>query len=462
MQHKNNSERFEALDALRGVSILLMVLSSSIAFGGILPAWMYHAQEPPPTHIFNPDLPGISWVDLVFPFFLFSMGMAIPLSLHKRIEQKGNFQTVISILQRFIFLAFFAIFTNYARAWVMQKEPQKIEHFISIGCFVILFLIYNNWEKFFSKTIARILKYSGIFLGIAFLMFYPFYNGFHPDNSDIIILLLANMALFGGLIWMFTRKNFLLRIGVLPFIVAVFFAADVNGSWNHILYYATPAEWLYKFYFLKYLFIIIPGTLAGDWLLNKEQINLSHTRKSNGIALISFITIVLNVWMLFSRHLVINLFLTILLSVLLLYLIQKNSINIFLKKIIQSGIYLLLLGLFFEAWQGGIKKDFSTYSYYFVTTGLAFLFLSCLLIIEKNKIFKSSVRYFSAIGKNPMIAYTAGNLFLIPFLKLTGLYTLLDGLHHNAFQGFLRGVIFTGIVSLITIFFTNKKVFWKT
>ncbi|MBP1593213.1 MAG: hypothetical protein H6Q12_231, partial [Bacteroidetes bacterium] len=64
------NKRAYALDALRGYAIISMVLSGAIVFG-ILPGWMYHAQEQPPTHVFNPDLPGITWVDLVFPFFLF-------------------------------------------------------------------------------------------------------------------------------------------------------------------------------------------------------------------------------------------------------------------------------------------------------------------------------------------------------------------------------------------------------
>ncbi|RYZ50113.1 MAG: DUF5009 domain-containing protein, partial [Chitinophagaceae bacterium] len=39
-------KRDQSLDALRGFAILAMVLSSAIAFGGVLPAWMYHAQLP--------------------------------------------------------------------------------------------------------------------------------------------------------------------------------------------------------------------------------------------------------------------------------------------------------------------------------------------------------------------------------------------------------------------------------
>jgi predicted acyltransferase len=74
------------LDALRGLAILLMVFSGRIPFG-VLPEWMYHAQVPPPAHVFNGAIPGITWVDLVFPFFLFAMGAAIPLALQTRLTQ---------------------------------------------------------------------------------------------------------------------------------------------------------------------------------------------------------------------------------------------------------------------------------------------------------------------------------------------------------------------------------------
>ena len=49
-----------ALDALRGFAILTMVLSGIVPHGGKLPAWMYHAQTPPPDHKFNAAVPGIT------------------------------------------------------------------------------------------------------------------------------------------------------------------------------------------------------------------------------------------------------------------------------------------------------------------------------------------------------------------------------------------------------------------
>ena len=70
-------QRYLSLDFLRGLTIFGMVLSA-IEPSGVLPAWMYHIQNPPPTHNLDVSVQGIGWVDLVFPTFIFCMGAAIP------------------------------------------------------------------------------------------------------------------------------------------------------------------------------------------------------------------------------------------------------------------------------------------------------------------------------------------------------------------------------------------------
>ena len=76
-------KRAYALDALRGIAILMMVLLSVEPTSVLnhLPSFMYHGQVPPPNFKFDPNLPGVTWADMVFPFFLFSMGAAIPFAL---------------------------------------------------------------------------------------------------------------------------------------------------------------------------------------------------------------------------------------------------------------------------------------------------------------------------------------------------------------------------------------------
>lgn len=425
-------KRSNSLDALRGFAILAMVLSSSIAFG-ILPDWMYHAQTPPPSHTFNPELPGITWVDLVFPFFLFSMGAAIPLALHTKKKVFGG------LVQRFILLVFFAVFTLHTRN----------QQFISIGAFVLLCFLFIRLESKIPKIIA-------LTAAVTFLI----YKGVDVYKSDIIILVLANMAFFGGIIWWLTAKQPLLRLGVLPFIAAVFLAAETPGSWAEAIYNWSPLPWMYKFYYLKYLFIILPGTFAGEWLLlSVPEIPAWDKRKWMMIAAGAFLLVIVNVVCLFSRQVVLNLALSVLIGIFMLVMATKVQAW---KNYLQAGVYLLWLGLCFDCTQGGIKKDPSNYSYYFVTGGLAFLTVLGFMVLEYYGYCQRIIGYLAINGRNPMVAYVAGNLLLLPLLKLTGAIDLLSAMEHNVWLGVLRGLVFTGIVSLITIFFVQRKWYWKT
>jgi predicted acyltransferase len=425
-------KRSNSLDALRGFAILAMVLSSSIAFG-ILPDWMYHAQTPPPSHKFNPELPGITWVDLVFPFFLFSMGAAIPLALHAK-------KKVLGVLgQRFILLIFFAVFTLHTRD----------QQFISIGAFVLLCFLFIRME-------SQVPKYIALTAAVTFLV----YKGVDVYKSDIIILVLANMAFFGGITWWLTAKQPLLRLGVLPFIAAVFLAAETPGSWAEAIYNWSPLPWMYKFYYLKYLFIILPGTFAGEWLLlSVPEIPAWDKRKWMMIAGGAFLLVIVNVVCLFSRQVVLNLALSVLIGTFMLVMATKVQAW---KNYLQAGVYLLWLGLCFDCTQGGIKKDPSNYSYYFVTGGLAFLTVLGFMVLEYYGYCKRIISYLAINGRNPMVAYVAGNLLLLPLLKLTGAIDLFSAMEHNVWLGVLRGLLFTGIVSLITVFFVQRKWYWKT
>ncbi len=63
--------RVDSIDALRGLTILTMVFVNDV--GSAAPAWAHHIQPP--------DADGMTVADMVFPGFLFIVGMSIPLSL---------------------------------------------------------------------------------------------------------------------------------------------------------------------------------------------------------------------------------------------------------------------------------------------------------------------------------------------------------------------------------------------
>jgi predicted acyltransferase len=456
--------RLLSLDALRGLAILLMVLSGSIAFGNVLPAWMYHTQVPPPMHIFNPNIAGITWVDLVFPFFLFSMGAAFPLALSKKLKNSGKLLTLAQTLKRYVLLIFFAVFTFHSRAWVMSSTAGTTENLLSMGCFLLLFLMFSK-TSFERSGFSMGRQILGFVLAIAFLWLYPFKDGgFSIFKSDIIIVVLANMALFGSVIWIFTQHKPWLRVAVLPMVMAIFLSGKLTDSWVSQVYNWSPLPWAYTFYYLKYLFIIIPGTFAGDWLLRarNSSVLIKSSSITFAIALICLLLVVLNTSFLFSRQLITNVIVTICLAVVVVFLCKKSGLNEVYQNFAYLGVFLLILGLFFEPYEGGIKKDFSTYSYYFVCSGMAFLTIFSFILLEAAGYLKTGFKFMAKVGQNPMIAYTAGNLFLLPFLRIFNLETTLNLLNQTAWEGFARGLIFTSIVALIALFFTNKRIFWKT
>jgi predicted acyltransferase len=84
------SARIASVDALRGLTILLMVFVNDL--GAAAPSWMHHIRPP------NAD--GMTLADVVFPTFLFIVGVSIPLALERasaagksRLTQLGHILT---------------------------------------------------------------------------------------------------------------------------------------------------------------------------------------------------------------------------------------------------------------------------------------------------------------------------------------------------------------------------------
>lgn len=72
------AQRVESIDILRGITILVMIFVNDIPGVSGLPAWMKH--NPPGTG-------GMTFVDVVFPAFLFIVGMSVPFAIGKRLER---------------------------------------------------------------------------------------------------------------------------------------------------------------------------------------------------------------------------------------------------------------------------------------------------------------------------------------------------------------------------------------
>jgi predicted acyltransferase len=452
-----------------------MVLSGTIRYK-ILPAWMYHAQLPPPNHTHNPNLPGLTWVDLVFPLFLFSMGAAIPIALSSRIAQGFKTKKIIDyILKRGILLGAFAIFLQHLRPFTINPNPTAQTWWIALLGFLILFLMFVRWPikgkiRQYTKWITLGAWLAGIIL--VSLLRYPDGSGFSLSRSDIILVVLTNMAVFGSLAWFFTKTNWLLRLGLLGILIALRLSATVKGSWIAWFWATSPVPWIFQFDYLKYLFIIIPGMIAGDLILSwlrtpvrDEETDYHWTQPRFYGILLLMLAICLELLIGLQARWVWQ---TMLLSAILCYtgwfLVANpgNATERLLQSLYQCGVYWLALGLFFEPYEGGIKKDPSTYSYYFITTAIAFFILIAFTVIIDILKQQKWLQLLIDNGQNPMIAYVAFANLLWPILNLTQLESIILEHTNSPLRGFLKGVIYTLSVGLIVSLFTKLKLFWRT
>lgn len=568
MGNNNQKPRAHALDALRGYAIITMVLSAMEAFS-VLPRWMYHAQVPPPDHVFDPTIYGITWVDIIFPFFLFSMGAAIPLSLGRQ-HAKGEsiMKLTWKTVQRWVKLTFFAIFIIHAFPFMLGYEQEWIRYAMPIFFFILLCLMFMPNPFGLSPYKARAITWSAYLVAVGFMLLQPYAGGapFRLTDSDCIMLILANVSLTGSIIYLLTIGHHLRRLALLPFLVALFMAAHTANSWPAQLIHTSWLPWLYLPAYQEYLLIIIPGTVAGEWIaqwLEKMKANdtskglvdnyqkkneavLENGNPLNGgrgavlengnkvkndekavlenenkvrtrseemkdkenalalpVALLSLALIVVNVVLLFGRHLVANLVATMVLTALTAWLLrsrreagttdveaakqraaskdassqeaakqevynQKSSSAPvsptlhFWQRLSSAGAYLLLLGLCLESYEGGIRKDDVTLSYLFVTCGLAFYALLLLTVVCDHWHVRWLCAPLEMVGKNPMVAYVSASMVIIPVLILTHIYPYIDALSSQPLTGFLKGVLLTALCMALTAWFTHKRWFWKT
>jgi predicted acyltransferase len=468
---KKEPQRAYSIDALRGLSILLMVLSANIPFG-VLPSWMYHAQEPPPSHMFNPNLPGVTWVDIIFPFFLFTMGSAIPLALAKKVKQNvPMWKLALSLLKRGFLLAGFAIYIYHINTLSNGGEPDWKIWCLRLLGFALLFPMLARLPEGWSKAKIYAARITGATAACVILLFAQFQdiNGFSVHNSDIIILVLSNVSFFGGLIWLVSRENLLLRLSFLGILIAMRLSAPLQ-DWIQNLWNISPVPWLFQVQYLQYLFVVIPGTIIGDMALKLMNSGQDATTEKPynkvSLSLIAGIMITITISVLIglkSRAGFLTLLIVLALSGISWLLIKKQfAKDDFIYKLFGWGFYWLILGFFFEPYEGGIKKDHPTLSYYFVMSGLAIFVLIAFQILigllKRKKLFGLLIES----GQNPLIAYAATNNLLYPLLILLYINPVLDSLAFTPWLGVLKGILITYLTALIARTFTKYKIFLRT
>lgn len=298
-------------------------------------------------------------------------------------------------------------------------------------------------------------------------MRYPDGTGFDPHRSNIILLIMANVALWGSLLYLFTMGREHLRWLLLLMLAALFLSSTVSGSWAQAVLKWTPLDWFYQPWMLKYLLIVIPAAKAGELMCSilPAQRSTSRTNVFSTIAilLVCVALVLTNLTLLYMRQVLLNMAVSAALLMAGWLVLRRGQGHVVLwRHLFGLAAAMLVLGLILEPFEGGIKKDPPSFSYLLVMGAL-----SCLLLIAFSVICDAwrchrATKFLYRAGQNPMVAYVAGDLCVIPLLQLTHIWPFFTIFATSPWLGFLQGVILTSLAVLVTMLFTRLGCLWRT
>lgn len=462
-----------SLDALRAWSIFGMLWSGLLPYG-VLPAWMYHAQLPPPDHSFNPELAGLTWVDLVFPFFIFCMGVAVPYAFARRLEKGASGKDLVQqVIIRYGMLVLFAWLVGYGKAFPIVA-PSLIDSAswfhqfdLYLNVLVFLGLLWVGFGPAGSNAFIRIPMQIGsffVFVGLLFLG-KKVYDIDEIFIMDIIILILANVYLVGTLAWLWLRKSNLRMLLGYVFMVIVGFTLDgllaESALLATVICYLAP---VFQPFMLKYLILFWPAIWMGMEMQTGKSLAVDQmiaTSEQSRILLGGLLSLIVLVAI---TSLIQMRLATGVAIIVLAYYAYIWSLNKQLSKVEWLSIGMMLLGALFD-WlelEGGIKKDPVTASYLWLCGGLAVVglhfFSFCYAILKK-----SEEDWWLINGRNPLLAYVSVAFMAMPALHLSGLiggYTWIKGLHPWAGAGIslVLTVLVMWVVSMISKRFGRLRV----
>ncbi len=446
-------QRQESLDALRGWALLGMALSSLVP-AGTLPTWMYHAQVPPPDMKFDPTISGITWVDLVFPFFLFAMGAALPFSLGRRLEEGEPWhKTLLSLGRRSLLLLVFAWLVFAMRPSLMAGAETPFVQLLGLGFFLgtlLLFIYSPRW----SSGVNWLLRGIGLLIIVLSSLLTTDVSRFDPMNQDIIIKVLAGVSFTGGLVYWASR-----RWAWAPYLVGLI----VLVVWPVIKYWPpfNPAlQWTFsplvtRLDYHKYLLIVIPGILYGCWLARSGPRSCTSR---DGLVLGMCLMLVPLCFLFAGKGT--DAYLAVYLLVLAVGAVVFLDKDSDLWQVIPSANILVFAGVMVSHWGESLRKDSATVSYFLITSGLAILVHQG-LEFWRQRFPRKSPGFMAAIGSNPLLGYLLMTNFIFSFVRLTGVNSWVGLQGWNPWVLAIYGLLQTLLIGCLAALATRCRVFMR-
>jgi len=418
-------ERLISLDVFRGLTILLMTIVNNPGdWGNVYPP-LLHA-----------EWHGCTLTDLVFPFFIFIMGVAVPLAMPDKFYDGTAFNKILVRSLRMLCLGIF--FNFFGKIQLFGLEGIQL----LMGRLIITVAVGYALMGSFSSKIKNILAFSILFIYL--LLAYSGIKAYQDVRLPGVLQRIAIVYFVVSLLYLKTSQKTQIITGIVLLLGywAIMTLIPVPGIGEANLEKGTNlASWLDSILLKGHMY---RGTVTWD----PEGILSTIPSIVNGI-----------------------------IGLLIGQLLQTDMIKI--QKAQRMGIIGTVLIFFGLIWDiiFPINKSLWTSSYVLYTTGLATVVLTILYYIIDIANYKKGFKPFLVWGVNPMIVFFTSQiipqaLVMIEFQNphhpaekinlLNYLYTFgIAPFFSNPMTASLAGaLVYVGIWTFILwVFYKNKLIF---
>lgn len=281
--------RIATIDVFRAITMFLMLFVNDIPGLRQIPHWMLHARM-------DEDMLGFS--DIIFPCFLFVMGMSVPFAILKR-EEKGDAigNTLKHIIERTFALVIMGLFTVNLGSYDGAATGLPYAWYV-ILLVLSIFLIWNLYPKStgIRKRLFQGMKIAGILLMIGLFCIFEGKNGavFAPKwwgilgligwtylVTSIVFLIVRTRLVYMTLAWLvFMSLSVLTHSGVLDlsFLPSdmTHHALGISGAFASVLliHYGNrekPSQFIGWMIGLGILMLVLFFVSHPYWIISKIQ-----------------------------------------------------------------------------------------------------------------------------------------------------------------------------------------------
>ncbi|CAD0005302.1 acyltransferase family protein [Flavobacterium chungangense] len=351
-------ERLISLDVFRGLTILLMTIVNNPGdWGNVYPP-LLHA-----------DWHGCTPTDLVFPFFVFIMGVAVPLAMPDKFYDNTTFSKILIRSLRMLCLGIFFNFFGKIQLFGLDGIP------LLIGRLAITIAVGYALMGSFSSKVKNILAFS--ILLIYLVLAYSGIEAYHDVRLPGVLQRIAIVYFVVSLLYLKTTLKTQIITGTVLLL----------GYWALMTLIPVPGIGEAN---------LEKGTNLASWfdsiLLKGHMYSGTVTWDPEGI--LSTIPSIVNG----------------IIGLLIGQFLQSDSSKI--KKALKMGrigAVLIILGLLWDL-IFPINKSLWTSSYVLFTTGLATVFFTILYYLIDIANYKKGFKPFLIWGVNPMIVFFSSQI----------------------------------------------------